>query len=344
MKRIYITVDVECHDIALENNYIWGKIGDEEFGLRCILEKGKEHNIPINFFFDMCESNRYGNEYAQKIVSTIQEYNQPIYLHLHPNYISGDDARSFLWQYSYEEQYDILKQGFAQYYEIMQTDKCKAFRVGRYGANSDMYQVLSDLNISVIDLSYSYDNANMCHLYFDEVKTINSPVMYKEQLLLPNTRFICFDYFGKKKSINSDLHEVGFHEFKKLLSKELPDNIVFTMHSWHFINRYFFKKGISGDKKQVRKFDKIINYCKKKGFLFSDVGSVDFSNHLNDERKNDKEINTCKSFSEKMKSLFYNFFRFQEIGKINKKYFLIYFAFYFFLGIGFLGILLGILL
>ncbi len=344
MRKIYITVDVECHNIALENNYIWGKVGEEEFGIRRILEKGKEQGIPINFFFDMCEANRYGEEYAQNIISVIQEYNQPVYLHLHPNYISGDDTRSFLWQYSYQEQYNILQKGFAQYYEVMQTDNCKAFRVGRYGASPEMYQALSDLNISVIDLSYSYDNPNMCHFYHKDAQTINRPIKYNNQILLPNTRFVCFDYFGKKKSINTDLHEIGFREFKEVLDKAVLDDIVLTMHSWHFINRCFYKKGISGDKKQLKKFDKIIKYCKRKGFIFADVGQGDFFERLRQSGEPEQEINNCRSFWEKVKSLFYNFFRFQEIGKINKKYFLIFFTFHLVVALGVLGILLGILL
>ncbi len=344
MKKIYITVDVECHDIALENNYIWGKVGNEEFGIRRILEKGREHNIPINFFFDMCEANRYGEEYAQNIVAAIQEYAQPIYLHLHPNYISGDDSRTFLWQYSYEEQCKILQKGFTQYYKVMKTDVCPAFRVGRYGASPTMYQALNALNILVTDLSYSHDNPNMCHLYYSDTQTINMPTEYNSQIIVPNTRFVCFDYFGKKKSVNTDLHEVGFKELRDVLNKNIPNDVVLTMHSWHFINRYFYKKNISGDKKQLRKFDKIINYCKKKGFVFADVGKEDFSKRLKGKEVQEQEINNCKTLREKIKSLFYNFFRFQEIGKINKKYFLVYTVFYCVVTLGIVGALLGILL
>ena len=102
MSRVFITVDVECHDIANENNYIWGKTDKGEYGLRRILEEAKKNSVPVNFFFDMCECNRYGKEYAEKIISVIREYGQPILLHLHPNYITGNDDKSFLWQYSYD--------------------------------------------------------------------------------------------------------------------------------------------------------------------------------------------------------------------------------------------------
>ena len=104
MKNVYITIDTECHDANAENNYIWGKTKDGECGIRYIAECGKKHGIHLNFFFDMCESYRYGAEYAKKIIELIRSYGHSVYLHLHPNYISGDDSRSFLWQYSKEEQ------------------------------------------------------------------------------------------------------------------------------------------------------------------------------------------------------------------------------------------------
>ena len=328
MKRIYITVDVECHNIDLVNNYIWGRVKDKEYGLRCILEQGKKHNIPINFFVDMCESKRYGEDYVKSIIKTIEEYSQPIYLHLHPNYLSGDDNRTFLWEYSYEEQYNLLKEGFTQYYELMQTDVCKAFRAGRYAASPEMYQALDELGFEVIDLSYGYKNDKMCHLYYQDVQTVNLPVIYKNQVVMPNTRFICFDYFGKSKSLNTDIQEAQFQEFKYVLNNSSYEDIVFTIHSWHFINRYFFKKGISGDKKGIKKFDKLIRYCKKQGYTFCDIGKENLKSRAKDGESEKNVINSCKGFWGKIKSFFCNFFRFQEMGKINKKYFIIFSLFY----------------
>ena len=347
MKRIYITVDVECHDIDLVNNYIWGRVGDEEYGLRCILEQGRKHNIPINFFFDMCEAKRYGDDYAKSIINAIEEYSQPIYLHLHPNYLSGDDSRSFLWQYNYDEQYKLLQEGLAQYYELLKTDECRAFRAGRYGASAEMYTALDNLGVRLVDLSYGYKNEKMCHLTYDEVKTVNAPVMYQSQVVLPNTRFVCFDYFGKQKTLNTDIHEAQLQELKDVLRKSSDEDIVFTIHSWHFINRYFFKKGISGDKKGIKKFDKLIKYCKKQGYTFCDVGNENIRERVQTEEPETNAINNCKSFTEKIKSFFYNFARFQEIGKINKKYFKIFSLFYggvALLAVTIIGLLLWMLL
>lgn len=344
MKKIFITVDTECHNITQVNKYIWGKVGKESYGINCILEQAKRHQIPINFFFDMCESNRYGDDYSKRIIEEIQSYGQPIYLHLHPNYISGDDTRSFLWQYSKEEQKEILRYGFDQYYSMLNTDKCLAFRVGRYGASPDMYESMDELGIRTIDLSYCHNNYKMCHLTENEVKTVNAPTYYNNQIILPNTRFVCFDFLGRKKSINTDLHEASFREIKEVLNKAKVEDIVFTMHSWHFIDKRFYRKSIRGDKKQIKKFEKIITYCKRHNYEFADIGKVDFDSRIEKMQEVDSELNLCRGLWGKLKSLYTNFFRFQEIAKLNKKYFAVYLLFYTFLSLGLIGLILLILL
>ena len=34
MKKIYITVDTECHDVEQVNKYIWGKVKNQELNLK----------------------------------------------------------------------------------------------------------------------------------------------------------------------------------------------------------------------------------------------------------------------------------------------------------------------
>ena len=88
MKKIFLTVDTECHDLGKANQYIYGNKGKEAFGIVKILELAKELNLPVNFFLDVGECRKYGREFIQKIVNTIHSYNQPIFFHLHPDYIS----------------------------------------------------------------------------------------------------------------------------------------------------------------------------------------------------------------------------------------------------------------
>ena len=329
MKRIFITVDTECHNGALENNYIWGDVKGTKYGIPMILEEGKRAGVPINFFFDMCEANRCGEEYATRIIDCIRSYDQPVYLHLHPNYVSGDDQKSYLWQYDYDEQKNILATSIAQYKRLTGKDSLDVFRAGRYSASRDMYRALAELGEHCLDLSYCYKNEKMCKLTYAESGTINAPTTFWGQTLLPNTRFICFDYLGKKRALNTDLREAQLGEIKSVL-KNTDGDVVFTIHSWHFFDRYFFTDKIKGNKKQIKKFRKIIRFCKDNGWTFADLGKESFETSRVDENI----YNNCRTPWQKLKSLVYNFFRFQDTAKLNKKYFALYFAFYAVLALG----------
>lgn len=339
MNRIFITVDVECHDINLENNYIWGEVNGKKYGLPLILEEGKRLGVPINFFFDMCEANRYGNEYAERIIDEIKSYGQPVYLHLHPNYVTGDENRSFLWQYDYETQRKILESAIDQYKAFTGKDRCDVFRAGRYAGNPDMYRALESLDQKCVDLSYCVQNPKMCHLSYDEVGIINNPTEYHGQTVLPNTRFVCFDYFGKRRMLNTDLREAQLGELKDVVRAMNGRDIVFTIHSWHFVDRYFFSKKIKGNRRQLKKFRKIVDFCRANGYEFCDIGKESFDV----TPKSEQVINNCKSPWQKIKSLFYNFFRFQDTAKLNKKYFWLYSCFYGLLGVGLLLAILALL-
>lgn len=44
----FFTVDIECHDINKENQYIGGKKNDKEYDIGRILELCKQYGIPVN--------------------------------------------------------------------------------------------------------------------------------------------------------------------------------------------------------------------------------------------------------------------------------------------------------
>lgn len=326
MKKIFLTVDVECHDYDMQNQYLWGKKGDKEYGIKQILELGKELNIPINFFVDFAECNRYGKDFIVKIVNLIKLYNQGVYLHLHPNFISGDDNRTFLWQYSYDEQLEILKTGLDNYRDIMKRNNCPSFRVGRYGANDNMYKAMKELKINTIDLSYCCDCPKMCNISYDEVQTFNKPIKYNDQIVFPNTRYVGFKFYRWTKLFNIDTSDTTLYEFKKLLKMNTLENITCTMHSWNFIKKYFFtKKQFLGNRYEIKKFKKMVDFAKKSGYVFCDI-ERDFNKDI--ELENDEILDICKNPRDKLISFANNFLRFQRIARLNKKYFLVYFIFY----------------
>lgn len=324
MKKIYLTVDLECHDICRKNQYIDGKCKSGEYGLKKILELGKALNIPINFFVDIVEYREYGEAYMTDIIQQIQTYGQHIYLHLHPDYITGDHKRSFLWQYSYAEKKQILKAGFEDYTKFLGKDPV-AFRIGRYGADKEMYQILNEENYSVIDLSYCTFAPKMCHLTEAEIKTKNGVRNFENQIVLPNTRYVGFRIGKTKKFCNLDTSESTFNEWKRYLKRTNLDNIVLTMHVWNFIKKYFFSDiYVGADKRGEKKFIKMIRFAQKKGFEFGDL-EKDFNMQSNEC---DEEIDLCQGIGGRLQMLFNNYLRFQKIGRLNKKYFIVYTTFY----------------
>lgn len=328
MKRIYITVDTECHDINWQDRYIWGKTGNGElWGLDKILSLAKELNIPINFFVDVPEAKQYGDAFTKSIIDKIHEAGQKAYIHLHPNYITGEEEQTFFWKYTDEEKKAILSETRTIAEWFLTEQEMKVFRIGRYGADPQMYDTIREtLGEDVIDLSYCYDSGKMCHVDVDEVNTKNAVVNYKSSILFPNTRYIGFKLLGKRKAFNVDTAETSLGEFKSIIDQNCLDNVTLTMHSWNFIKTYFFiKDRVWGNKSEERKFREMVRYAQKKGYVFSDIADSRSCILTSDK---DQLIDLCATPWGWIKSFYYNFIRFQHTARLTKKYFIIYSIFY----------------
>lgn len=330
MKNIFLTVDTECHDINNQDRYLWGRTRDgNQYGLVKYLELGKELNIPINFFVDVAECKRYGVDFVKNIVDLIRSYGQPVYFHLHPNYITGDDNRSYLWQYSYSEKKAILEEAYSYYKEVTGLDHCIAFRAGRYGSDSELYELLSlIMGDGVIDLSYGYGNGKMCHLSYEEAKTINGIKSYKGCWLFPNTSYVALKLF-RKFFLFLDTSQTTFGEFRRFLRKNECNHIILTSHSWNFIRTYFFRKGyIGGNNREIKKFTRMVKYAEENGYQFADLRNLS----LNESNYNgDDFCDLCSNSYERCLSIWANFVRFQKIACLTPKYLMIYAVFYLFL-------------
>ena len=319
MKKIYITVDVECHNLDEENLYIYGKIGDKKYGIEKIMDIGDEFGIPINFFVNLVERHKYPEDYVQRIIDTIKNRNHPIYLHLHPSCIA-QDGRPFFWHYSKEEQDKIMKIGFDDYKSYLNKDSV-AFRAGSYSADQNMYDSLSKQANNIVDLSYCYDYKKMCHYY---PKVINQAHYNNKVFVLPNTRYRSLDFLGKRKYNNLDVNSSFYAEMKDIIKTNPLNHLVCTMHSWNLVNSWFYKgKTMKPHRRNIRKMKKLIKFAQANGYEFSSFDNFDY---LIDEK--DYDFNLCKGFFKKIRGLIFSFFRMQRVAKSNKKYLKIYSLFY----------------
>jgi len=339
-KRLYITVDTECHDINNQDRYIWGETKDgERWGLEKILEEGRSLDIPINFFVDIAEVDRYGIEFVKSVIDTILSYNQPVFLHLHPNYISGDEERSFLWQYNEEEQKHILERSHKIWNNLFPETKCVAFRAGRYGTDAKIYQLMKDeFGEGLIDLSYYSPGGKMCHLTRKEVGIDNICKKYKGIILFPNTTYIGLKLLGKKRNFGLDAAQTCLGEFKAVLKNNRISNVILTMHSWNFIKTWFFRKGkVYKDKAALKRFRSMVSFAKEDGYVISSLHDFVF----NTEEK-DQQVDLCNTPGGRIRALYYNFLRFQRMARLSPKYLKIYTMFYVILLMAFALLLIGL--
>lgn len=320
MKRIFITVDVECHNISAENLYIYGRIGNKRFGIEGIMDIAERHNIPINFFVNVVERHKYGDQYVKNIIETIMSRGFPVYLHLHPSCVK-QDGRPFFWQYTDEEQLSILKQGFEDY-KLFTGSNCNVIRVGSYSSDNRMYNELGKIGNDIIDLSYCFDYKQMCHY---KSRYINSIHKCGKVTVFPNTRYCSFTFFGKKKYTNLDICSSTLGEMKAVISSPLS-NYICTMHSWNLLKFWFYKENtMKPNYKFIKKMDAFITFAKDKGFVFSSFSSFDSSSAFNED---DQDINLCKNFASTIRGWINMFFRMRYVARTNKKYLIIFISFY----------------
>ena len=318
MNKIFITVDVECHELAKRNLYLDGKIRNEYWGLEKILQLGKEKNVPINFFLDVVECHVYGDDFVKEIIDQIHSYGQKIYFHIHPNFIVQGGHHLF-WQYSLEEQKELLQQGIADY-ERLVGRKCKVMRTGGYCTDQNLYDALNAVTDgSILDISHCKDYR---HSHYNS--PVNNALHFNGKVpVLPNTRYIGFKFLGKKKYVNLDIAGSRLNEMKRVLKyKELP-YMICTMHSWNLFKQMFYiPQTMRPAKDTCRKMDRFIDYARLSGWEFSD-----FEESLTQVGA-DVEIDLCKTPWYTFVSWINTFIRMQGAARTNIKYFCCYAAFY----------------
>ena len=323
-KRIYLTVDTECHKIENLNKTIYGETKQGKvYGIEKILQLGQELDIPVNVFLDIPECHRYGYEHTQKIVNLINKYNQPIFLHVHPDYI-GDPERKHLWEYTESEQKQILKTAIDDYFRFCGHKNKIVFRAGAWGVNSSTYKVLRELlpesEYEVLDLSFVYNSNRRCHLTYEEYGLKNASKTYEGIKLLPNTTYIGFDLFNKQITASLNVPNPNLDAFNRVIKKNELHSITYTMHSWDFIKRWFFLPNhISGDRYIIWKFKRSVKCAKKNGYTFANLNDFEMVN------EQDQCVNLCETFLGKVLGMWDTYLTYASIGRSYKKYAFLYF-------------------
>ncbi len=234
--HVLVTVDVEAHrGCNPVDDWIYGRHGDEEFGISRIMDICERWGVKATFFLDVAEVWTWGEAAIKQVGVRILERGHDLQLHVHPDHITNGPR--FLWEYDYNEQLEIITRSIETFEKLWKKHPL-AFRAGKYGANYDTLQALCAAGIKA-DFSMFYRN-RWCGLN-DPPLTINNLKCYGDLIEVPVTVFKSFDLLGIKRYDSIALDAVSRYEFKKvfaeMMRKERPEVVVLMLHSFSFIAR-----------------------------------------------------------------------------------------------------------
>lgn len=172
MLNVFITVDTEIwcdgwNDLDRKfpkyfKSYVYGPTSDGNFALPGTLSILEEYNLPAVFFVEPLFSERFGIEPLKEMVGLLQEKNQEIQLHMHPEWVDEVGDRLLpgirkkipnMTRCTQEQQSQLIRWAIQRMHEAG-VSHINAFRAGGFCANRATLHAVAE-NHLVFDSSYN---------------------------------------------------------------------------------------------------------------------------------------------------------------------------------------------
>jgi len=262
MMQAVITIDTEAPaGITPVDSLIYGKTeGDKEYGIRALMDLFEKYQYTGLFFVDIAEAWDYGEKEITGVIECIKSRGHDVGVHVHPDHMA-DPNRRFLWEYSYDEQYEIISRCTAFYEKVLGT-RPLSFRAGRYGANDDTIKVLQQLH-------YKYDFSEFphnkrCGMSFDGKYNQIKEIPGTSILEIPVSVFQSFRSPFYSRFDKVDVAQ-SLGEYKKVIdSFDADEMIVFFAHSFSMLNWRKNPDRPRVNKSEYKKIDDMLEYLHKK--------------------------------------------------------------------------------
>lgn len=251
-QKVLVSIDTEGPaGLDPVERMIYGKTVDgQEYGIRYLMDLFSERSIKGLFFVDIPEIVDHGEANIERVLKDIDENGHDVGVHVHPDHMA-DINRRYLWQYSKEEQYEIIAR-CTDFYEKVLKKQPLSFRAGRYGADNNTLEVLDELG-------YKYD---MSEFYASRYCKITPPVTWNRIVIcgknglkeVPVTTFksLTTPFYSRNDQIDSgnmpsefrrnikaiislgqvDVVSMFFHSFQFLDWRKHPDSPLFSNRRW----------------------------------------------------------------------------------------------------------------
>lgn len=234
-KKLLLTIDTEGPRGSDPVRYqIWGDVEGELWGIPRIIDICNRYNIKGLFFVDIAEAWSFGHIKIKEVIDYIIEHGHDVGVHIHPHHMPNEN-RQFLYEFSKEEQYDIIKKCTDKFIEMTGSTP-KSFRAGKYGANRDTLDILDELGYNY-DFSEFYSQ-NWCGIE-PEIAYI-LPQRYKGLVEFPVSIYKSFEIPKIYKRYDKFEITSNVSELKYVLNKYLKTNndevLILFLHSFSFLN------------------------------------------------------------------------------------------------------------
>ena len=236
-QKVLISVDTEGPAGSLPvERMIYGQARDgKEYGIRFLMDFFEQESVKALFFVDIPEIADHGEEKISRVMLDIAEQGHQVGVHVHPDHMA-DSARRYLWQYSMEEQYEIIAR-CTEFYQKVLKKAPLSFRAGRYGANNDTLTVIEKLG-------YHYD---MSEFYASRYCKIDPPVTWNRvvkcgegqlrEVPVTTVRSFALPFYSRNDQIDSGRRPSEFRRFMKEIQKtEAVDVVSMFFHSFQFLD------------------------------------------------------------------------------------------------------------
>lgn len=315
MKNVILTIDTEGprgSDPVLYQ--IWGKTGENAYyGIPKIIEICDRYGVKGLFFVDIPEIWDFGYERIRDVILYIRQKGHDVGVHVHPHHMPGE-TRHFLFDYTREEQREIIEKCTKKYVEIT-GQYPKSFRAGKYGANRDTLDIIHELGYQY-DFSEFYSQ-KWCGISPEIAYVL--PQRYKSLIEFPVTIFRSFK-LGKIYQRYDKLEATNHvREMKYILDLygDSPNQevIILFLHSFSLIHFLETPDAPAVNERNQKRFEEIIRYIfESEKFRF--ITEKDLAESVVPKTDDETNIIRTKGF---FRQWFYFLYRAYEIRKTNKK-------------------------
>lgn len=222
---LIITVDTELSNFP-QGQGLWGKVGDEQWGLARMLDAFGELDVRATFFLDPYAGNETDASEQRRAAELIAARGHDLQLHTHPG-PAFDRSRPRLRDYSLAEQEDIIGFGCRRI-ESWVGRRPVLHRAGDWGADENSLKALRNSGIQA-DFSASAWSMN-CGLP-KNVLSGNGWVRVGGLLCGAGT---CYRDLLTGRMRRVDLGGASFTEVKNMLARK-TDPLFLTLHSFSLL-------------------------------------------------------------------------------------------------------------